>query len=554
MKKDFLLIKILLKLKPLFNKTTVNFEDLITILALKLTIDDRKASAIDRGKKNKLTGMKANLLMQGFFGFFMGMVMLVPFDLFYKVAIITSMDLFFMVMFMISDFSSVLLDTRDKDIILTKPVSLETMNAARLIHVIYYMISLFLALNLISIGIMTSQFGYKVIIGFAIMLVLLSLFIVFITTILYSLLLERFSGEKLKDIINVFQIALSVVTMISDQLVGRIFEFVDFQIVIHIRWWTYLLPPAWYASLFKVMIEGDFSNEYVVMSTLALIVPLVAGGALIKWILPKYEQYLSKLQIEDGVFIPQDSLKTRFKDKLYTLVSRDYKERAFMKFADANLSRDRKLKLMILPNQALGYLFPLIMLLPYVSISGGFARMFVELKGSLMYLNAYWAIVMFTSNYEFLQYSEKAEASFIYDSFPIEDKRIIAIGALKAYYIKYMVPGMLFINLVFIFLCGFEAIIGLLIIDVMSFFLLVLRYKMTNLELPFSKEISSAGNKNVAPVFGLMGLCGLIAAGQWFFVKNRILMGLLALVVVVIMTQLAYVSFFRSPKMQSKSR
>ncbi len=548
MKKNFFLIKLLMKFKGVFKNTSVNFEDLITILALKLTLDDRKSSAIGVGKKQKLSGMKANLLMQGFFGLFMGIIMFVPFDLFYKISIITAMDLFFMVMFMISDFSSVLLDTRDKDIILTKPVGLETMNAARLIHVIYYMISLFLALNVISICILTYQFGVKILLGFAIMLVLLSFFIVFLTTILYSILLERFSGEKLKDIINAFQILLSVTTIISYQLVGRIFEFVDFELVIHIKWWTYLLPPAWYASFFKVLVEGDFTSAYVIMASLSVLVPIVSGAALIKWILPRYERYLSKLQVEDGVFIPKSSLKAKLKASIYSLVAHDHKERAFMNFADANLSRDRKLKLMILPNQALGYVFPLIMLLPFIGKSGGIEGMLAELQGSLMYLNAYWAIVMFISNFEFLQYSEKFEASFIYDSFPIEDKRVIFSGAIKAYYIKYVLPGMLFINILFLLLCGVSSLVGLLIIDVMSYLLLLLRYKMTNLELPFSKEVSSAGNKNPAPVFGLMGLCAVIAGAQFLFVKNNMLMGVLVLIVAVIMTQLSYVSFFKRPE------
>ena len=548
MKKNFLLIKLLMKFKGVFKNTSVNFEDLITILALKLTLDDRKSSAIGVGKKQKLSGMKANLLMQGFFGLFMGIIMFVPFDLFYKISIITAMDLFFMVMFMISDFSSVLLDTRDKDIILTKPVGLETMNAARLIHVIYYMISLFLALNVISICILTYQFGVKILLGFAIMLVLLSFFIVFLTTILYSILLERFSGEKLKDIINAFQILLSVTTIISYQLVGRIFEFVDFELVIHIKWWTYLLPPAWYASFFKVLVEGDFTGAYVIMASLSVLVPLVSGAALVKWILPRYESYLSKLQVEDGIFIPKSSFKAKLKASIYSLVAHDHKERAFMNFADANLSRDRKLKLMILPNQALGYVFPLIMLLPFIGKSGGIEGMLTELQGSLMYLNAYWAIVMFISNFEFLQYSEKFEASFIYDSFPIEDKRVIFSGAIKAYYIKYVLPGMLFINILFLLLCGVSSLVGLLIIDVMSYLLLLLRYKMTNLELPFSKEVSSAGNKNPAPVFGLMGICAVIAGAQFLFVKNNMLMGILVLIVSVIMTQLSYVSFFKRPE------
>lgn len=543
MNKSYVLLKIIALFKRAIKRSTVDYDDLVTILSLKLTLDDRKSSPVN-SNKSKLTGMKANLLMQGLFGFLMGIMMFMPFDLFYKIAIVAGMDLFFMVLFMISDFSSVLLDTRDKDIIMTKPVTPQTMNAARLIHVIYYMLSLFLALNIISIVILTVKLGAMILVGFALMLILLSFFIIFITTILYSLLLEKFSGEKLKDIINIFQITLSIVTMISYQLVGRIFEFVDFEMVVHIKWWTYLLPPAWYASLFVVIVEGERTSPYLIMSVLGIVIPLIAGGFLIKSILPKYENYLSKLQIEDGVFIPKNSFKTRLKKGLFKLVSSNHQELAFMNFTDANLSRDRKVKLMILPNQALGYLFPLIMILPFLQSSDGLLEGIASLKGSLVYLNVYWAVVMFASNYEFIQYSEKYEASFIYDTFPIEDKNTIVIGALKAYYIKYMLPGMLMVNVIFLLLSGPESLLGLLITDVMSVFLLILRYKLSSMELPFSKEIASTGNKNVASTFGLMAIAGILAGLQFLVVKNNFIAGVIVLFLAVLLTWWSYIMSF----------
>lgn len=539
MERKFVLIKILNRLKWIFSKTEVDFELLISILTLKLTLDERKSPInVNDAKEKKVKGLKANLLMLVFVGFFVGLMMTTPFDLYYKITIVASMDLFFMVMYMVSDFSGVLLDVRDKNIIMIKPVNQQTMNAARIIHIVYYMIAMFLALNLMSIVIGTGVYGPKILLAFLVMMIALSFLIVIITTILYSSLLERFSGEKLKDIINIFQIVLSIATILAYQLAARIFEFVDFQLTINVKWWTYLIPPAWYAGLFKVIVEGSSDPSYIIMAVTGLVVPILSGMVLIKWIFPKFESYLMKLQIEDGIFISKNNLGSKLKVMMFNIFSKDHTELAFIKFSDSNLSRDRKLKLMIYPNQAISILFPFIILFPIIQGSEGLLEGITGLKGTMAYVALYMSSMFFSTNFDFVQYSEKFEASFIYDSFPIKNKNIIMTGALKAYYFKYVLPGMIVMSAIFVLLCGVVSIWGVLLVNVMTLLLLAIKINVSKLSLPFSREMIPGGNKNIGATFVYMGICGVLAAVHFFLIKNspplNIGIGLIAVVLIKI--------------------
>lgn len=541
MERKFVLIKIMKRMKWLFSKTEVDFETLLSILTLKLTLDERKSPInVNDSKEKKIKGLKANLLMLVFVGFFVGLLMTTPFDLYYKITIVASMDLFFMVMYMVSDFSGVLLDVRDKNIIMTKPVNDQTMNAARVIHIVYYMVAMFFALNLMSMVLGTSIYGPRILLAFLVMMVALSFLIVIITTILYSVLLERFSGEKLKDIINIFQIFLSIMTILAYQVAARIFEFVDFEMTINIEWWSYLIPSTWYAGLFKVIVEGSSDLSYIIMAVLGLVVPIVSGMILIKWIFPKFESYLMKLQIEDGVFINKNNLSSRVKTTLFNISSRDHTELAFMKFSDSNMSRDRKLKLMIYPNQAISMIFPFIMLFPVIQGEEGIIAGVIGLKGTMAYVALYMSTMFFTTNFDFIQYSEKFEASFIYDSFPIKNKNVIMTGALKAYYFKYVLPGMLLLSLLFILLCGIESIWGVLLVNIITLLLLAFKINYSKLSLPFSKEMIPGGNKNLGATFLYMGICGGVAALHFFLLKNNPLFNIAIGAIAAVLIKVAF--------------
>ena len=77
----------------------------------------------------------------------------------------------------------------------------------------------------------------------------MNLFIVAITAILYIAILRFFDGEKLKDMINYVQIALSLMLMIGYQVLIRSFEFVNLDMVVSFHWWNLFLIPMWFVAL-----------------------------------------------------------------------------------------------------------------------------------------------------------------------------------------------------------------------------------------------------------------------------------------------------------------
>ncbi len=524
MKEDFLLIRILKRLKPLFTKTMIDFEAMCAILSLKLTLDQRKSTGFgqDNNASKTFTGIRANWLMQAFVGIFVGIMMTLPVDMFFKVTMIAGINLFFMVIYMVSDFSNVLLDVRDSLQIMTKPVSPVTMNAAKVIHILYYMLMMNLAMNVFSIVFGVFRHGAVILIGFLVMMVFLTFFVVFLTTILYSFLLERFNGEKLKDIINVFQMVLSVASIVAYQFLGRMFEFTDFDLDIHISWWTYLMPPAWYGGFFSVIMEGAHRSDYLILAVLAIAVPSVLGIFLVTYILPRFENYLSKLQLEDGVFVKHASPITQ---GIYKAFAKDHVELAFMTFTRANLKRDRKMKLMIAPNHAMSLIFPFILLIPHVQgHEGGILQGIMALKDSKWFVMLYFSIMFMVINFDMLRFSEKYEAAFIYDSYPIRSKTLVLLAALKAYYLHYMLPGMASIGVVFLIIFGIKAFLGILFIQVMAFFILSLKVWLYKPFLPFSEKIAVTGNKNMGASMALMLIVGIFAAGHYFLlIENTIL-------------------------------
>src|SRR5699024_1537862 len=73
--------------------------------------------------------------------------MIIPFLFFgenymFQVSLIFGVTMFILMTSMISDFSTVLLDVRDKTILNTKPVHTRTVNTAKMMHVAIYMAQL----------------------------------------------------------------------------------------------------------------------------------------------------------------------------------------------------------------------------------------------------------------------------------------------------------------------------------------------------------------------------------------------------------------------------
>ncbi|WP_391208789.1 hypothetical protein [Psychrobacillus sp. L4] len=130
---DFNSLRILDRFKGLFWKSGIDYEIMRKIIQLKLTMDSRRMPTIFNGSKVKKEGNQflKFLWMYALYG----LILLTPFlflgkQYIFLISIMFSLLIFILMTSMISDFSAVLLDIRDKNILHTKPINTKTLNAA----------------------------------------------------------------------------------------------------------------------------------------------------------------------------------------------------------------------------------------------------------------------------------------------------------------------------------------------------------------------------------------------------------------------------------------
>ena len=136
--KEFKVIRFLDKFRGLYEKVGVDYDIFRIILQAKLTMDGRRKATVfnnESKKKNRESNefYKA-LILYAFIGLFFGLMLIFKMNLMYQMAAYFSAIMFMILTIFISDFSYVILDVRDKNILATKGVSSKTINAAKITH------------------------------------------------------------------------------------------------------------------------------------------------------------------------------------------------------------------------------------------------------------------------------------------------------------------------------------------------------------------------------------------------------------------------------------
>lgn len=504
---DFASLRILDRFRPVFQKLNIDYDVMRLILQLKLTMDSRRMPAIFSGSNVKKEGNQflKSLWMYALFG----ILFLVPF-LFLGNEFLFSLTIMFSSLFvilmtsMVSDFSAVLLDIRDKNILHPKPVSEKTLNAAKITHIMIYMVLLTGAFVIIPLIVSIFKFGIIFALLFLIEIILISSLAVVLTAFVYLFILRFFSGEMLKDIINYVQIFLAIGMAVSYQLVGRVFQIVNIEISYTFAWWHTLLPPFWFAAPFELILNKDFSFHIIVLSLLALVTPFLAIAMYIR-LMPTFERNLSKLQ--------SDTNRRKKKNRKLQLVfakilCRTKEERTFYKFASLMLKEERELKLKIFPLLGFAVIFPFIFLFNTLSTGS-----YEELKSGNSFMVIYFALIMIPSVVQMFEYSGNYKGQWIFYAAPIKNKSIVYSATLKASIMNYFIPILTMLSVIFLWIFSFKIILDLVVVLLATIALTLVSYGIFKKgKFPFTSSHEHTQTNAFFKVFGSMFIVGLMAA------------------------------------------
>lgn len=528
--KDMKFLKILDRFEGLLNKFGVDYPVMRRILQIKLLMDGRRAPTIvgrsgkNRQKdnsgeadlgKNQFLG---SLWLYVLFGGFASMILLSGDNYLFQVSIVFGILMFMIMTSLISDFSSVLLDIRDRSILQTKPVNRRTIAMAKALHIFYYLFVLTgaIAIILLAVGLFRHGVGFFLI--FVVELVLMDLLIIALTAMLYLLVLRLLDGEKLKDLINYVQIGLTIGIALGYQILIRVFDFIDMQAVVHFKWWHFLIPPVWFGAPYEMLLHGDHRTEIIAASALALLIPLIAGIAYIL-LMPSLEKNLQKLAGPGG---DQREGTGRWVSGLARILCPEGQERAFFRFAWRMMASEREFKLKVYPSLGFSLVFPPIMLFT-MGMQDGLG----SLRGTRLYLFIYACALLVPNLIWMLRYSSNYKASWMYQTAPVSSAVPVQRGALAAAVVRLLLPIYIIEAAGFMVLFGTEIIpdllavgLGLLAYAVISFVII------GNKDIyPFSERFEAVQTSVSFKMIGLMLMLG--GLGLLHYIATRFSFGLL---------------------------
>jgi hypothetical protein len=506
--RDFKILKFLDRFKNFFEKLGVDYNVMRKILQVKFIMDNRRVPTIINNSSQKKNNDKdenkfnKSLLFYGFIGMFIAPIVLMGENFVFQMSFVFGILMFMVMTSLISDFSAVLLDVRDKNIIASKPVNSKTLSMAKIIHVLTYMFLITISLSGAGLLAALIRHGILFFAIFLLEIILMDLFIVVLTTLLYMIILKFFDGEKLKDVINYFQIVLSITITIGYQLLGRLFSLVHLKMVFSPKWWQYFIIPIWFGSPFELILHSNHNIYFIIFSILAVLVPIISIIIYIK-LIPAFERNLQKLN--------NNSVKTKkrnieFSGGLLKIICSNREERIFFKFASNIMKNEREFKLKVYPSLGFALIFPFIFIFNELKDLG-----WNGVASSKMYLNIYFCALLIPTMVMMMKYSVKYKGAWVYKAIPIESVAAIFRGTLKAFIVRLVSPVYIVECIIFMFIFGVRIFPDLIAVFLIILFFTVICFMTMKKSLPFSQNFGITGQSEGFIVITLMFLLGVMA-------------------------------------------
>lgn len=522
--------KFLLKFLDLFVRAfkliRVDYNQLRAIVAAKLLMDNRRQHVSYRRKSQKETGNAffMTLFFYSIFGVFVALALYTIPSFMLSMIVFFSYIMVMIAMTLITDFSSILLDTSDNTIILPRPVDGRTLFVSRVTHILLYLGQLAIGLSLVPAIVVLIKYGTVLFLFFLLAIVFSIITSVFITNALYLLILQFSSEEKLKNIINYFQIFMAVAIMGGYQILPRIMERLDMQtFIFEIQWWNFLLPPVWMAGALETVEFSVPDANHIGLTLCAIVIPPAGAYLVNKYFTPIFNRKLGALGggVEQVEKVRRE--KASVLDNLSRWITYTPSEHGAFDLIYKILGRDRKIKLKIYP--AFGYIivFGLIFMLRGKE---DLTTTWINLPNTdyhlmLLYLSF---MVLQVALYE-IPYSDDFKASWIYFSTPIDKPGEILSGMLKAIYVRLFVPGYLMISAFVLFIWGVAALDDIFFGLFNNFLMLIILAVINKRHLPLSMAPnvrSQTGNLMRGMLTFIM--IGILGVSHYLLTKKPLLL------------------------------
>jgi ABC-2 type transport system permease protein len=488
----------------------VDFHQFEIILKTKLTIDFRRSPTAFQTSGSQNRSFGTQFFFYAVYGILMAAIIYSLKDLFLSLSVFFSVLMVLLTMILISEFTTVLFDHRDNQILLPRPVDNRTMLFSRLVHIQFYIGYIALAVSITPALVIAIKFSVVALLMFLLAVGLSTWLILLLTSFIYLLISRLIEKEKFKDFISYLQIILGILLFAGYQLLPRVMDSnLLNNAALPVHWWTFLFPPAWLAALVKISLLTELTQNQLILSLLGVVFSVSGAVFLIKIMSKGFLNILGEGSSESVKQVKPEALRKTKSNFVRQLVCSSDIEKAGWDLTLATTRRDRKFKQSVYPY--FGFMLVLVILIlkpdfKNLSVSlheiSGFSRFF------LITILGYCGSIAVAQ----LPFTDTPEAAWIYKALPLKETGHLLAGAVKAMLHKFLTPVYLIMIIPAIWLWGFIIIPQIILAALGNILLILLPLLVQKTELPFTlvREMQRKGMNSVTAFLSMI-LVGVLA-------------------------------------------
>jgi hypothetical protein len=520
------LLGVVLSPKAFYKKLGVNISHLKAILTTRLIMDDRRPNTFQQAQQKKPgkpvgSATTGTMLMSAVLGLFYLYAFKAGQEYATKLTLYFSMYIFMLASTLISDFTSVLIDVRDNYIILPKPVNDRTVIVSRLLHILIHISKLVMPMALpgaVFIAIKMTLWGSFL---FCILIVLNTLFTIFLVNALYIIILRITTPQKFQSVIAYFQVGFAIFIYGGYQVVLRVIDEATLQHYnISDLKYIWLVPSYWFAGAWQGLSAFDMQPQWIIAAALSLTLPFISIWIVIKYFAPSFNEKLSEISASDPAGAPvEKAAKTitatkGYASRLATLFTIKGAEQMGFLFCWKMTARSKDFKMKVYPS--FGYVAVYMFILFYNSKDFSWQSFRTDpTQGKILLLSViYFSSLIMIMAINQLAYSEKFKAAWFYFTAPLKAPGLLISGAVKAVMLKYYIPIIGLLAAPAVYLVGLTVIPHLLLGLSNLLLICFLMAYLNDKYLPFSasQTIATKNGAFIRSIFTLIipGIFGII--------------------------------------------
>ncbi|GAO41981.1 hypothetical protein [Flavihumibacter petaseus] len=542
--------------RNLYRRWGIDLPQLELILQYKLTMDDRRPNTFQQTRSaGKKGGISNATLGTMFMALLMGLLYLIFFqagrDNLTHLFFFFTAFLFMLASMLITDFTSVLIDVRDNQIILPKPVNDRTVLMAKILHIVVHLSRLVLPMALPTLIFLFLQQGFLAAVTLLLMIAIACGFTIFLINGAYLLVLKITSAEKFKAFISWFQIIFAIVLYGGYQLVPRMADMETFrQFSITDYWYARLLPPYWFSGGW-LFCNGVAPGRTWLWLLLSLLSSFGSIWLVVEFLAPAFVRKLAGLQ-GGSTDTPVAAANQNYNpaglgEKIAGIVCRSTIEKAAFLFSWKWTARSREFKMRVYPT--FGYVMVWFALTFYKSFTGNtIPHKLLPVFLGLIYFSSF---ILFNA-LQYMNHTDQYKAAWVFYVSPVDRPGQLVMGNYKSMLFKFYLPIAAALLIAGGILLGPSALPNLLLaltnLLVISGLVVILQHRKLPASMPPSIE-----NKGGAflRAMGLLLICGIVAGGHFLLYRFHLVilsLNVLSIVAVVVIFQQIRNTDWRSMK------